>query len=130
MQGHGPGQKTIVSGRRHVGITAVEPVGHYAVRLIFDDLHDTGIYTWDTLHRLGREHRGALGGVRGRPGRPGAVAGPPGAERGLAPSQAGRRARSAAASVPSSSTSSAPPIGTPCASRVTGTESGRSRSTR
>ncbi|TPG58048.1 DUF971 domain-containing protein [Roseomonas nepalensis] len=56
VQGHGPGQKTLVSGKREVGITAVEPVGHYAVRLVFDDRHDTGIYTWDTLHRLGREH--------------------------------------------------------------------------
>ncbi|MCQ4161576.1 DUF971 domain-containing protein [Roseomonas sp. GC11] len=55
VQGHGPGQKKLVSGRRHVGILQVEPVGHYAVRLIFDDLHDTGIYTWDYLHQLGRE---------------------------------------------------------------------------
>ena len=55
VQGHGPGQKVIVPGRRHVGIMRVEPVGHYAVRLIFDDLHDTGIYAWDYLHELGRE---------------------------------------------------------------------------
>ena len=58
VQGHGPGQKTLVHGKRAVEITAVEPVGHYAVRLIFDDRHDTGIYTWDTLHRLGREYEG------------------------------------------------------------------------
>ena len=44
VQGHGPGQRQIVAGRRHVGIMAVEPVGNYAVRLMFDDLHDTGIY--------------------------------------------------------------------------------------
>ncbi|MBI0535697.1 DUF971 domain-containing protein [Roseomonas sp. KE2513] len=56
VQGHGPGQKTLVHGKREVGIVAVEPVGHYAVRLVFDDRHDTGIYTWDTLHRLGREY--------------------------------------------------------------------------
>ena len=56
VQGHGPGQKTLVSGKREVAIVAVEPVGHYAVRLVFDDRHDTGIYTWDILHRLGREH--------------------------------------------------------------------------
>ncbi|HWX49062.1 MAG TPA: DUF971 domain-containing protein [Roseomonas sp.] len=55
VQGHGPGQKQIVAGRRAVGIMRVEPVGHYAVRLIFDDLHDSGIYSWDYLYRLGRE---------------------------------------------------------------------------
>ena len=55
VQGHGPGQKVIVPGRRHVGIMRVEPVGHYAVRLVFDDLHDTGIYSWDYLLELGRE---------------------------------------------------------------------------
>ncbi len=55
VQGHGPGQKQIVAGRRHVGIMAIEPVGSYAVRLKFDDLHDTGIYSWDYLYRLGAE---------------------------------------------------------------------------
>ncbi len=55
VQGHGPGQKTVVSGRRHVRIIGVEAVGNYAVRLIFDDLHDTGIYTWEYLHELGEE---------------------------------------------------------------------------
>lgn len=55
VQGHGPGQKQIVSGRRHVGIMAVEPVGNYAVRLKFDDLHDTGIYSWAYLYTLGEE---------------------------------------------------------------------------
>jgi DUF971 family protein len=53
VQGHGPSQKTQVPGRRHVGIIEVEPVGNYAVRLVFDDLHDTGIYTWAYLHHLG-----------------------------------------------------------------------------
>ena len=52
VQGHG-GEKVIVAGRRHVGIIGLEPVGHYAVRLIFDDLHDTGIYTWAYLYKLG-----------------------------------------------------------------------------
>ncbi|HEY8614196.1 MAG TPA: DUF971 domain-containing protein [Roseomonas sp.] len=56
VQGHGPGEKTLVHGKREVGILAVEPVGHYAVRLVFDDRHDTGIYTWETLHQLGREY--------------------------------------------------------------------------
>jgi DUF971 family protein len=53
VQGHGPGQKTTVAGRRHVGILAVEPVGNYAVRIRFDDLHDTGLFTWRYLHELG-----------------------------------------------------------------------------
>jgi DUF971 family protein len=55
VQGHGPGQKTLIAGRAEVGITAVEPVGNYAVRLVFDDLHDTGIYSWSYLYELGRE---------------------------------------------------------------------------
>jgi DUF971 family protein len=55
VQGHGPGQKTIVPGKKDVGIRAVEPVGHYAVRLVFDDSHDTGIYSWDYLRELGVE---------------------------------------------------------------------------
>jgi DUF971 family protein len=54
VQGHNPNQKQIVAGRRHVSIIGIEPVGHYAVRLLFDDLHDTGIYTWDYLADLGR----------------------------------------------------------------------------
>lgn len=55
VQGHGPGQKQIVAGRSHVAIISIEPVGHYAVRLIFDDLHDTGIYSWEYLRQLGQE---------------------------------------------------------------------------
>ncbi len=53
VQGHGPDQKVVVAGRRHVAIIGVEPVGNYAVRLTFDDLHDTGIYSWAYLHQLG-----------------------------------------------------------------------------
>ena len=53
VMGHGPGQKTIVAGRSQVGILAVEPVGNYAVRIKFDDLHDTGIYSWRYLYELG-----------------------------------------------------------------------------
>ncbi len=53
VQGHGPSQKTIVSGRRHVNIIGLEPVGNYAVRIKFDDLHDTGIYSWQYLYKLG-----------------------------------------------------------------------------
>ena len=54
VQGHGPSQKTILAGRRHVGIMALEPVGNYAVRIRFDDLHDTGMYPWRYLHHLGK----------------------------------------------------------------------------
>jgi DUF971 family protein len=56
VQGHGPGQKTLVHGRAHVGIINLEPVGNYAVRITFDDLHDTGIYSWSYLYQLGVEH--------------------------------------------------------------------------
>ena len=56
VQGHSPAQRQIVPGRARVGIINIEPVGNYAVRLIFDDLHDTGIYTWRYLHELGRDH--------------------------------------------------------------------------
>jgi DUF971 family protein len=53
VRGHGPGQETLQVGKHEVGIRSVDPVGHYAVRLVFDDGHDTGIYTWDYLHELG-----------------------------------------------------------------------------
>jgi DUF971 family protein len=55
VQGHGPDQKQLVFGRAHVGILEVEPVGNYAVRLRFDDLHDTGIFSWKYLRQLGEE---------------------------------------------------------------------------
>jgi len=55
VQGHSPSERKIVAGRRHVGILSVEPVGNYAIRILFDDLHDTGIYSWDYLRTLGRE---------------------------------------------------------------------------
>lgn len=55
VQGHGPGQRTLVFGRRHVNIMGIEPVGNYAVRLKFDDLHDTGIYSWSYFYQLGLE---------------------------------------------------------------------------
>lgn len=53
VQGHGPSQKVLVAGRQHVAIIGAEPVGNYAIKLVFDDLHDTGIYTWDYLYWLG-----------------------------------------------------------------------------
>jgi DUF971 family protein len=55
VQGHAPKDRRTVPGCRNVGIIALEPVGHYAVRIRFDDGHDTGIYSWDYLHALGRE---------------------------------------------------------------------------
>ena len=53
VQGHGPTQKKTVPGKRDVEILKVEPVGHYAVKLTFDDMHDTGIFGWDYLRELG-----------------------------------------------------------------------------
>jgi DUF971 family protein len=55
VQGHNPAEKKLVAGKRHVAITGIEPTGNYAIRLIFSDGHETGIYSWDYLHRLGRE---------------------------------------------------------------------------
>lgn len=55
VQGHSPEQRVTVPGKRNVTIFKVEPVGNYAVRITFDDRHDTGIFTWDYLHRLGHE---------------------------------------------------------------------------
>ena len=56
VQGHGPGQRKLVTGVRNVTIAAVEPVGNYAVRLCFSDGHDTGLYSWTYLYELGRDH--------------------------------------------------------------------------
>ncbi len=53
VKGHGVGDKRIVAGRSQVGIMKIEPVGNYAVRLHFDDLHNTGLYTWRYLYELG-----------------------------------------------------------------------------
>ena len=56
VQGHGPGQRVLVTGKRHVNIQAIEPVGNYAVLLKFDDGHASGIFSWGTLYQLGSEH--------------------------------------------------------------------------
>jgi DUF971 family protein len=56
VQGHNPDERKIVGGKRDVMILEVQPVGNYAVRLVFDDMHSTGIYSWDYLHELGRDH--------------------------------------------------------------------------
>jgi DUF971 family protein len=55
VQGHSEAQRKTVGGKRNVGVKATEPVGNYAVRLLFDDGHDTGIFSWSYLHELGRE---------------------------------------------------------------------------
>ena len=55
VQGHGPGQKQLVAGRRHVGIIDLSPVGNYAICIKFDDLHDSGIFAWDTLYQYGEK---------------------------------------------------------------------------
>ena len=54
VQGHSPGERKTVAGKKNVAILEVNPVGNYAVRLVFDDLHSTGIYSWDYLFELGQ----------------------------------------------------------------------------
>lgn len=53
VQGHGAGQKTTPAGKRYITVTGIEPVGNYAVRVVFDDGHDTGLFSWDILHDYG-----------------------------------------------------------------------------
>jgi DUF971 family protein len=55
VRGHGLEEPMLVPGKRNVNIARIEPVGHYAVRLVFDDGHDTGLYSWEVLEALGRE---------------------------------------------------------------------------
>jgi DUF971 family protein len=56
VKGHGPGQEQLVWGKRKVRIIRLEPVGTYAVRIVFDDGHSTGLFTWPYLHKLGQTH--------------------------------------------------------------------------
>ena len=56
VQGHSPDERKTVPGKRNVAILEVHPIGNYAVRLVFDDMHSTGIYSWDYLLELGRNH--------------------------------------------------------------------------
>lgn len=56
VRGHGPGQEVLQTGKREVNIVTIEPVGHYAVKLVFSDGHDSGLYSWDYLYQLGQEH--------------------------------------------------------------------------
>ncbi len=56
VQGHGPGQEVLQLGKEDVNIAQLEPVGHYAINLMFDDNHDTGIYSWEYLYQLGANY--------------------------------------------------------------------------
>jgi DUF971 family protein len=56
VQGHNPSERKTVPGKRNVAIMEIQPVGNYAVRLVFDDMHSTGIYSWDFFQQLGREY--------------------------------------------------------------------------
>ena len=68
VQGHAPEERKTVPGKRNVQILEVLPVGNYAVRLVFDDMHSTGIYSWDYLADLGRNHADLLAGLPRRTG--------------------------------------------------------------
>ena len=57
VQGHSPDERKAQPGKRHVAILEVHPVGNYAVRLVFDDMHSTGIFSWDYLAELGRDRQ-------------------------------------------------------------------------
>ncbi|NLR76744.1 gamma-butyrobetaine hydroxylase-like domain-containing protein [Leeia aquatica] len=56
VRGHSPSQAVLQVGKRLVNIVDIRPVGHYAVKLVFDDGHDTGLYSWDWLYQLGQQH--------------------------------------------------------------------------
>ena len=56
VRGHGEGQETLQLGRENVNISAIEPIGNYAVKLVFDDGHDTGLYSWDYLYYCGQHY--------------------------------------------------------------------------
>lgn len=55
VKGHGPGQEVLQTGKKDVQVTRIDPIGHYAIRLVFDDGHDTGLYSWKYLYELGRD---------------------------------------------------------------------------
>lgn len=57
VRGHGPGQEKLQIGKENVTITAIEPVGHYAIKLVFDDNHDSGLYDWNLLYDLGKNQQ-------------------------------------------------------------------------
>lgn len=65
VQGHSPSERKTVGGKKNVAIIGVVPVGTYAVRLEFDDMHSTGLYSWSYLHELGRDHETKWGDYLG-----------------------------------------------------------------
>jgi DUF971 family protein len=70
VRGHRAGQETLVLGKAGVGVREAQPIGRYAVRIIFDDGHDTGLYSWDYLHELGREAHARMAAYRARAAAP------------------------------------------------------------
>jgi DUF971 family protein len=56
VRGHHASQAVLQTGKRNVGVTDLKPVGHYALQIVFDDGHDSGLYSWDYLEQLGRDH--------------------------------------------------------------------------
>ena len=66
VQGHGDDQKQTPLGKEQVTIKAIEPVGHYAIRLIFDDGHDTGLYSWSLLYDYGQRHEALMADYKAR----------------------------------------------------------------
>ncbi|MGA7966478.1 MAG: DUF971 domain-containing protein [Gammaproteobacteria bacterium] len=78
VTGHGGGPRLLIAGKENVGVKAIEPVGHYAIRIVFDDGHDSGLYSWRILRELGEkfeknwcEYRGKLERAGLKPGNPG-----------------------------------------------------------
>jgi len=55
VRGHGPGQEVLQTGKENVRVTSIEPIGYYALQFVFDDGHDTGLYTWQYLYELGAQ---------------------------------------------------------------------------
>jgi DUF971 family protein len=79
VMGHGNGEPVLVLGKENVGIADIEPIGHYAVRLVFDDGHSTGLYTWKYLHELGTKHAANWAQFEARRAQSGAAASASGA---------------------------------------------------
>ena len=57
VQGHNPAEKKVIPGRKHVGIISIETIGNYAIKINFDDLHDTGIFSWEFLYEMGQNQQ-------------------------------------------------------------------------
>ena len=57
VQGHNPAEKKVIPGRKHVGIISIDTIGNYAIKINFDDLHDTGIFSWEFLYEMGQNQQ-------------------------------------------------------------------------